>query len=399
MIKALMDGLVAKFLESYKAREKDAIWRKQSTEFRRFWSDQVLAKGTGIISDDECDKVIRILDQNGKGNTKGNEVVAKTGVNNDVWRKLFNGLHSDQKLASLVDSSLKETNLERKTALLDELHRANEGKNNWLTGKGGNVINALLAAYDPVKNLSSVSLKHREMQMDFLQLKLTFDWDQASFGQRIVQSNLLLCEGTRALGLDGTARTLSAFWYSGPISEHWKPEHTVKRTDKEKVPRPARIRHCLFAGSLHEAGQPEAFTPKNDAPPVDMQAVSLSRVASGQIAEDIAFQAEKERLQQEGRDDLAGQVERVADRPGLGFDIKSFDADEMPRCIEVKNVSGGNRFFLTYGEWQNSRTRPNYWFYLVSGVDTNRHLVTFLAAAKIQAHHLQATQYLVTFTP
>ena len=165
------------------------------------------------------------------------------------------------------------------------------------------------------------------------------------------------------------------------------------------APVTARIKRCLFAGRLHEAAQPETFTPKNDAPPVDMQAVSQSRVASGQIAEDIAFRAEKERLHQEGRCDLAARVESVSDRPGLGFDIKSFDADETPRCIEVKNVSGGNRFFLTYGEWQNSRTRPNYWFYLVSGVDTNRPLVTFLPAAQIQQHHLQATQYLVSFTP
>lgn len=395
-----MDGLVAKFLEDYKAREKDDIWRKQSTEFRRFWSDQVLAKGTGTISDDECDKVIQILDRNGKGNTKESEAVAGGVMMTQVkWRKLFNGLHSDQKLASLVDSSLKETNLERKTGLINKLCAANKGKKNRLTGGSGNVINALLAAYDPVKNLSAVSLNHRKIQMDFLQLKLTFDWGQASFGQRIVQSNLLLCEGTRALGLDGTARTLSAFWYSWPFVEHWKPEHTVKRTDKEKVPGPARIRHCLFAGSLHEAGQPEAFTPKNDAPPVDMQAVSLSRVASGQIAEEIVFQAEKERLQQEGRSDLAAKVESMSDRPSLGFDIKSFDCDETPRCIEVKNVSGGNRFFLSHGEWQNSRSRPNYWFYLVSGVDTNRPLVTFLPATQIQQHHLQATQYLVTFTP
>ena len=85
---------------------------------------------------------------------------------------------------------------------------------------------------------------------------------------------------------------------------------------------PARIRRCLFAGSLHEAGQPEAFTPKNDAPSMDMQAVSLSRVASGQIAEDIAFQAEKERLQQEGRSDLAAKVESVSDRPGFGLRYK-----------------------------------------------------------------------------
>ena len=387
--------LVPKFLERYDAPAKDAIWRQHSATFRSFWSDQVLAKGTGTISAEECDKVIRYLDQNGKGSTKGNEVVAKTGVRNNVWRKLFNDLHTDQKLASLVDSSLKETNLERKTALLDKLQKANEGKKNGLTGESATVINALLAAYDPVKNLTAVSLKHRKWQMKFL--PLTFDWARASFGQQIVQSNMLLCEHTRALGVNGTARTLSSFWYFRSVHELW--EHTVKRTDKEEVPGPARIRHCLFAGRLHDAGQPDAFTPKDDAPPVDMQAVSQSRVASGQIAEDIAFQEEKKRLHQEGRGDLAGRVERVADRPGLGFDIKSFDADETPRCIEVKNVSGGNRFFLTHGEWQNSRTRPNYWFYLVSGVDTNRPLVTFLAAAQIQQHHLQATQYLVTFTP
>ena len=152
-----------------------------------------------------------------------------------AWRRLFNALHTDQKLASLVDSSLKETNLERKTALIDELHAANEGKRNRLTSERANVINALLAAYDPVNNLSAVSLKHRKMLIDFLQLRLPFDWDLASFGQRIVQSNVLLRESTRALGLDGTARTLSQFLYFGPVVDLWKPEDTVIRTDKEEV--------------------------------------------------------------------------------------------------------------------------------------------------------------------
>jgi hypothetical protein len=52
-------------------------------------------------------------------------------------------------------------------------------------------------------------------------LKLPFDWDRASFGQRIVQSNVLLREGTRALGLDGTARTLSRFLYFPVVFELW----------------------------------------------------------------------------------------------------------------------------------------------------------------------------------
>ena len=129
-----------------------------------------------------------------------------------------------------------------------------------------------------------------------------------------------------------------------------------------------------------------------------MEAASQNRIASGQIAEEVAFQAEKERLQQDGRSDLAEQVRNISNRPGMGFDINSFDIDGTPRCIEVKNISGGNRFFLSHGELKNSQSRPNYWFYLVSDTDTDRPIVTFLPAAQIEPDHLQATQYLVNFS-
>ena len=226
---------MAKFLESYDAPAKDAIWHQQSATFRRFWSEKVLAQGTGPIPDEECDVVIRILDQNGKGNTKVSEAVARAMVPQNVWRKLFNALHTDQKLALLVDSVFKERDLDRKAALIDDLYKANEGKKNWLTGESANVLNALLAAYDPVNNLTAISLHHRKTQMDFLKRDLPFDWVQASFGQRIVQSNVLLREGTRALGLEGTARTMSCFWYFNPVQELWKLEDTVKRRGKERV--------------------------------------------------------------------------------------------------------------------------------------------------------------------
>ncbi len=226
---------MAKFLESYDAPKKDAIWQQQSATFRRFWSEQVLAQGTSAISDDACDVVIRILDRNGKGNTRGCEAVAAAMVPQGVWRKLFNDLHRDQKLALLIDASFKETELDRKIALIDKVCAANEGKKNGLTGENGNVINALLAGYDPVNNLTIISLNTRRTQMDFLKLELAFDWDKASFGQRVIQSNVLLREGTRALGLAGTARTLSCFWYFNPVKELWKPEDTVKRTNREEV--------------------------------------------------------------------------------------------------------------------------------------------------------------------
>lgn len=219
MTKALLEVLATKFLESYDVPAKDAIWQQHSATFRRFWSGQVMVKGTGTIPDDACDVVIQILDRTGKGNTKESEVVAKTMVPQGSWRRLFNGFHTDQKLASLVDSIFKETDLERKATLLDELYVVNEGNKNRLTGESASAINALLAAYDPVNNLSAVSLNHRKSQMAFL--KLPFDWERMSFGQQIVQSNLLLCEATRALGITGTARTQTRFLYFRPVMELW----------------------------------------------------------------------------------------------------------------------------------------------------------------------------------
>jgi hypothetical protein len=123
MNKALM-GLVAKFLESYDAIAKDSIWQQHSMTFRRFWSEKVLSQGAGLIPDDECDVIIRIVDRNGNGNTKASEAVARARVPQGVWRKLFNALHTDQKLALLVRSAFKEKDLDRKAALIDDLYKA-----------------------------------------------------------------------------------------------------------------------------------------------------------------------------------------------------------------------------------------------------------------------------------
>lgn len=150
-----------------------------------------------------------------------------------------------------------------------------------------------------------------------------------------------------------------------------------------------------FSGSLHPAQLDRDWTPNDDAKNRDMSQEAEKRTAAGQIAEEIALAAEKDRLRKERRVDLADKVESVADRPGLGYDIKSFDQDETPRFIEVKNISNGDRFFLSEGEWQNSRKRRNYWFYLVSAADSPRPKVSCLLAKILQPSHLQPVQYLV----
>jgi len=193
----------------------------------------VLAPGKEPISDDDCDAIIRILDFCGKGKPKGSEVVAKVGLTQFKWRKVFNNLHSDKTLASMVDSVFKEANIDHKAQLIDELYAANAAGKKYLTGEGGNVLNALLAAYDPVKNLSAVSMKHRKALMDFLEIKSPFDWASASIGKRISHSNESIQEATRALGLTGSARTLYRFLYSEPVSNLW--QDTIKRGGKQVV--------------------------------------------------------------------------------------------------------------------------------------------------------------------
>jgi hypothetical protein len=150
-----------------------------------------------------------------------------------------------------------------------------------------------------------------------------------------------------------------------------------------------------FEGSFQLVDEPAPFSPKDDAQIRDMQAEAEKRRDSGMLGEEVALEAEKDRLIAAGRPDLAARVQSCGDRPGLGYDIHSFEEDGSDRFIEVKNVTRGRRFFLTEGEWLNSRTRANYWFYLV---DTVLEVVRQVPAEHLQREHLRPVQYLVALS-
>lgn len=154
-----------------------------------------------------------------------------------------------------------------------------------------------------------------------------------------------------------------------------------------------------FSGSLRPGDVKREFSPNDDAEIRNMQELAAKCRASGQIAEEIAENTERNRLTKEGRPDLAAKVESVANRPGMGFDIRSFDCDGTERFIEVKNVSNGNRFFLSEGEWLNSQARSNYWFYLVSIPSDKKTSpkVILLRSDEIDCIHLRPVNYLVSF--
>lgn len=168
-----------------------------------------------------------------------------------------------------------------------------------------------------------------------------------------------------------------------------------KKTPPESAPREPTIVRREFGGTLRPAAGLTPASRTSDAPVVDMEKVSKNRVAAGRMAEAYALMDERRRLNEAGRGDLAERVELVSNRPGLGYDIKSFDANGDDRHIEVKNVSSDPRFFLTAGEWSTSRTLAHYWFYLVSGVGSGEIVIDQMPADRIDEEHLTPTNYRV----
>jgi hypothetical protein len=227
-----LPALIENFLTTYDHVEKDQIWQSQSKLVQDFFNIRLLSDAEGEIPDEECDEIIRILDRSGKGNTKGCEAVARAMVPQGAWRRIFNEFHKDHELCRLVVSISEESNPERKAKLIDELYEKNKDAKNNLTGPSGNMIGAFLAAFDPVENLSMISLKHRRVLLQYLEPELDYDWEQDSIGRKIVETNSLATKALNDIGVIGTARTLTRFCYYAPFRELWNPSDTVKRSDK-----------------------------------------------------------------------------------------------------------------------------------------------------------------------
>lgn len=232
MESAIIAVQLSNFAKTYQAEEKDAAWRELSQRFRWFWKGRVLQGDGQPLSDAECDEVIRTLDRNAKGNTKASEAVAKAMVPQGAWRRMLNEFHSNPALGGLMDRVLREEALGEKARLIDDLYVANAGQKNNLTGPSGNALGAYLAAYDPINNLSIISLKDRRAIIDYFGFASAIDWEGPSIGHRIVESNRVIIEGSKALGLNGSARTVSRFFYQPEVKALWRGEHAVRLADR-----------------------------------------------------------------------------------------------------------------------------------------------------------------------
>lgn len=214
----------SEFLGRYDSVKKAAIWADLSNQFREFWTKRVMAEGVDTITDDDCDKIIKILDRNGKGNNKDTEAIARAMVSQGAWRRLFNELHTNKKLGTVVDNILKEDDPQQKAQYIDQLYAMEEAQGIYLTGKSGNTISAFIAAYNPVTNLSIISLKDRRLLLEYLNSPYIEEFDTQSIGSKIAYSNLVLADAIRAAGVIGDAREISSYCYYEPVKELWRGE-------------------------------------------------------------------------------------------------------------------------------------------------------------------------------
>ena len=103
----------------------------------------------------------------------------------------------------------------------------------------------------------------------------------------------------------------------------------------------------------------------------------------GKLGEKFAIAHEKERLEKEGRIDLAYDIKQVSlTDVYAGFDLKSYNnknsqLSKHDRMIEVKSTrSSSPRFYWSSNEVKKAKSiRKNYWIYLWTSVESeNRQL-------------------------
>lgn len=121
----------------------------------------------------------------------------------------------------------------------------------------------------------------------------------------------------------------------------------------------------VFATFIPRIGRLEWPERVNTWVPVKRDYVGLEarNAALGLAGELAVLQFEEQRLREAGAANLARRIDHVSqsEGDGLGYDIKSFDADGREKYIEVKTTTGGNTmpFFLTRRELVVSTRLPN----------------------------------------
>ena len=88
--------------------------------------------------------------------------------------------------------------------------------------RSGNTINAMLAAWDPFKNSSIVSLNDRKNVIEHFAFEGGPDFEKDTVGRKITQSDRAIASAFQKLGIHADLRTITKFLYSPELKYLWK---------------------------------------------------------------------------------------------------------------------------------------------------------------------------------
>jgi hypothetical protein len=222
------------FLKNYDSQNKDAVWEEQSQKFRLFWNEKIMLDDNKDLNEVELDEIIRILDVKAKGNRNA-EAIANVMIPQGAWYRMFDDIHKNKELKQIINNILTEQNTEKKAEHINKLYETNKGRKNNLTGPSGNAINALMAAFDPMNNLSIVSLKDRKKIIEFLYLDNDNQTKNTAIGNDIIKTNRLIFEFFNSLNPSSSARATSCFCYKSSFKNMWKDDYTDHNNITENV--------------------------------------------------------------------------------------------------------------------------------------------------------------------
>lgn len=147
--------------------------------------------------------------------------IATTLIDQGSWYAVFQDIHDDKGLRGAIDSMLKAQDDDQQAKLIDQVYQLNT-KRNSLTGKRAVMMNCFLYAYSPERNLAIVSLKDRELLLNYLGFG-DEGLASRSIGQKVVETRRKLLEFKEQLGSDIGTWEYSKFLYIEPLKSVWKP--------------------------------------------------------------------------------------------------------------------------------------------------------------------------------
>lgn len=134
---------------------------------------------------------------------------------------------------------------------------------------------------------------------------------------------------------------------------------------------------------------------------IDWEALHRDRAALGRLGEELALEAEKERLTLGGRPDLAEMVQLISDDHTKGYDLHSFEDDGSDRLIEVKTVSENRstvRFFTSQRQLDLAHSEVNHFYYLVRGARSKNPRIEAIRAHQIPDEAIRPIVHEVIWT-